>query len=206
MIGVIGLGERIVCGNFKMKGTPGGSGGDASRGDESDGSGRPAGARPGPESVAMAWRLTFCFNSELTTIPVARRLVAHIARMEGGSEEVVQSVEVAVGEVLANAYHHAYKGGVGPLELEISCDGARLRILIHDDGAPVVDKPAIPRVLPEGASGRGLYIVGQLMDEAEVIHPRGENGGTAVRLTKDLSRSTRRGAKNRDDTALWHGS
>ena len=150
----------------------------------------------------MAWRLTFCFNSELTTIPVVRRLVAYIARMEGGSEEVVQSVEVAVGEVLANAYHHAYKGGAGPLELEISCDGAQLRILIHDDGAPVVDKPAIPRVLPEGVSGRGLYIVGQLMDEAEVIHPRRAGGGTAVRLAKDLSRNGRRIAEIETNTSL----
>jgi anti-sigma regulatory factor (Ser/Thr protein kinase) len=142
----------------------------------------------------MAWRLTFCFKSEVTTIPVARRLVAYIARMEGASEEVAQSVEVAVGEILANAYHHAYRGGVGPLELDISCDGPKLRILVHDDGAPVVDKPAIPRVLPEGAGGRGLYIVGQLMDEAEVIHPRGESGGTAVRLMMDLSRGSRHDA------------
>jgi anti-sigma regulatory factor (Ser/Thr protein kinase) len=180
----------------KVDGADGGQGGDVSRGDESGGRGRTAATRPGLDGLAMAWRLTFCFNSDLTTIPVARRLVAYIARMEGGSEEVAQSVEVAVGEVLANAYHHAYKGGVGPLVLELSCDGARLQILVHDDGAPVVDKPAIPRVLPRGVGGRGLYIVGQLMDEAEVIHPRGESGGTAVRLTKDLSRNSGRDAKN----------
>jgi len=142
--------------------------------------------RPGLDGLAVAWRLTFCFKSELTTIPVVRRLVGYIARMEGASDDVSQSVEVAVGEVLANAYRHAYKGALGPLELDVSCDGRQLRILIHDDGAPVVDKPAIPRVLPKGSGGRGLYIVGQLMDEAEVIHPRGENGGTAVRLAKDL--------------------
>jgi anti-sigma regulatory factor (Ser/Thr protein kinase) len=134
----------------------------------------------------MAWELTLHFRSELATIPVVRRLLAHMARMEGGSEEVVQSVEVAMGEVLANAYRHAYREGVGPLQVEVSSDGERLRILVHDDGAPVVDKPAIPRSLPQGTSGRGLYIVGRLMDEAEVIHPRRESGGTAVRLVKSL--------------------
>src|SRR5215468_436140 len=99
MIGGTWLGEIILCGRQKKERHCRGSCGDVRRGEKACARGRQSDVRPGLDGLAVAWRLTFCFKSELTTIPVVRRLVGYIARMEGASDDVSQSVEVAVGEV-----------------------------------------------------------------------------------------------------------
>lgn len=135
----------------------------------------------------MSWRLTLTLRTEPASMRLARKLVGHIVHLTGGSDEDASDVEVAVGEVLSNAHRHAYAGGVGPLSVELAYTPPSFHVVIHDDGAPVVDRPTIPRTLPAGPSGLGLYLVGRLMDEAEVLHPYRNDRGTAVRMAKRLA-------------------
>ncbi|HLJ61451.1 MAG TPA: ATP-binding protein [bacterium] len=135
----------------------------------------------------MTKRWKFEFELEPSTIANVRRQIGQIIENEGGAPEVEAEIEVAVGEILLNASHHAYHGRSGPLQIEVSLDHGRLEILIHDHGAPLTTPPTIPRSRPIRVSeGMGLYMVGRLMDEAEIIHPAKDARGTAVRLVKNL--------------------
>src|SRR5580658_8554635 len=139
--------------------------------------------------MTRRWKLEF--ELDPSSITRMRRLIGHVGEEEGGAPEVAGEVEVAVGEILLNAHRHAYHGRPGPLEIEISVDHDRLELLIHDHGEPITDVPTIPRTRPARVSeGLGLYMVGRLMDEAEIIHPARDGRGTAVRLVKQLGAST----------------
>jgi anti-sigma regulatory factor (Ser/Thr protein kinase) len=136
--------------------------------------------------VALAHRMTLRFDTDTRTLRVMRRLVRDLVRTQGGSDEDAFALETAVGEVLINAFEHAYARALGPLELDVLYDETKIDLTIHDDGEPITDAPAIPRRPPTGTRGWGLYLVGQLTDEAEVIHPWRDPRGTGVRLAKYL--------------------
>ena len=74
------------------------------------------------QTIRRRWKFDFELDTE--TIAQMQRLIGHIVDEEGGSAEVEGEVEVAVGEILRNAYRHAYHGRPGPLEVEVSVDEA----------------------------------------------------------------------------------
>jgi len=130
---------------------------------------------------------TLEFEVSPTTMPLARRLIGHVVEDEGGLPEVQGEVEVAVSEILLNAFRHAYLGRPGCLRIQISIDRDRLELLVQDDGPRLHTLPMIPSDRPLRVSeGMGLYMVGKLMDEAEIIHPARDGRGTTVRLVKNL--------------------
>lgn len=135
------------------------------------------------------WDVTLKFVTDPTVFHIVRKSIAAAAIAEGMSRDGASEIEVAVGEALSNAYIHAYGRDVGPLEIDLGSDGACVTILIHDHGKPLTDRPAIPSTLPQrgdGRGGRGLYIIGYLMDEAEVLHPGPRGMGTAIRMVKRI--------------------
>jgi len=140
---------------------------------------------------AVPWCLTLALATEPAVLRLVRKLLAELVRIAGGSDSEADDVELAAGEVLANAYQHAYAQGAGPVLVEIAFAPPALQLLIRDDGAPLLSRPTIPLSPPAGRSGRGLYMVGQLMDEVEVIHPCRGNRGTAVRVVKQLTGTPR---------------
>ena len=74
-----------------------------------------------------------------------------------------------------------------------------MEISIHDYGAVLTEVPMIPRAQPVRVSdGMGLYMVGRLMDEAEILHPARDGRGTAARLVKNLRASSVFGDASRD--------
>ena len=129
------------------------------------------------------------FVTDIRTLRVIRRFVRDLVLTQGGSEEDASAVEIATGEVLINAYEHAYARQPGPLDVDLLYDEAKVELTIHDHGAPRTDVPVIPRIPPSSRRGRGLYLVGQLADESEVIHSRNDPKGVGVRLGKYLRRS-----------------
>ncbi len=135
----------------------------------------------------MPWKFAFHFDADPNTIPIIRKLIATTARLEGASETDAFTIEASVNEVLSNAFRHAYGGRAGPVGVDLAYDGVRLQILVSDDGPPIPIAPTIPEALPPRSTGsRGLYLVGQLMDEAEILCPHRDGRGTAVRLVKYL--------------------
>ncbi len=137
----------------------------------------------------MPWEVTLEFVTDPAVFHIVRKSIAAAAIAEGMSRDAASEIEVAVGEALSNAYIHAYARDAGPLTIKLACDGACVTILIHDKGKPLTDRPAIPSTLPargEGTGGRGLYIIGRLMDEAEVLHPGPRGRGIAIRMVKRI--------------------
>ena len=137
----------------------------------------------------MPNRLALRFDTDTRMLRAVRRFVRDFVRIHGGSEEDAVALETATGELLANAYEHAYARQPGPLEIDLLYDEAKIELTIHDDGEPITDSPAIPTTPPSGERGRGLYLVGQLTDESQVIHPWNDPRGIGVRIVKYLQRS-----------------
>jgi len=136
----------------------------------------------------MAWQVTLEFVTDPAVFHVIRKTIVAAALAEGTSADAAGEIEVAVGEALSNAFIHAYDHSVGPLEIDLTFDGARLTVLVHDHGKALTDRPTVPSTLPAptGRGGRGLFIIGQFMDEAEVLHPGPRGPGTAIRMVKRL--------------------
>src|ERR1700737_237439 len=128
----------------------------------------------------MPTELTLRFDIDLTSLRIIRRLAADVVREQSGSAEAASAMETVTGELLTNAFEHAYHHQSGPLEILLLYDRTKIEFTIHDDGEPLTDAPMIPKSLPPGPRGRGLYLVGQLTDEAEVLPPRTQNGAEAA--------------------------
>jgi anti-sigma regulatory factor (Ser/Thr protein kinase) len=140
----------------------------------------------------MAWSIQVRLDTAPDTLRVVRHIIALLAREHGASSDVASSLELAVGEALINAHEHAYDGHPGPLEIDLVADDLSLAVAIHDHGRPVTDVPRIPRDAPSLSSGHyGLYLIGQLMDRVQIVHPVSERGGTAIRMVKHWTRPER---------------
>lgn len=138
-----------------------------------------------------SWEITFKLQTDPEVFRIVRKSVTSALRSEGLPEPEIILTEIAVGEVLSNAYLHAYERKGGPIQIDLEFDGTKFVFTIHDHGKPLTTIPAIPKTLPAGTGGggRGLYLIGQLMDEAQVIHPGPSGAGTAIRMVKRLPRN-----------------
>lgn len=137
----------------------------------------------------MSHTLTLLFETDLGAFRAIRRFIADLARVNGGSAEAAADLELVTGELLNNAYEHAYARQIGPLGLDIVYDSSKIELTIHNDGEPITDSPSIPTSPPTGKRGRGLFLVGKLTDESKVVHPWNDNRGIAVHVMKRLHRS-----------------
>ena len=134
----------------------------------------------------MSWEIAFHLDTQPEAMRAVRRLVYAAVLAEGGSDGDGRDIELSVGEALANARRHAYEGGVGPIDVEMGFDGTLLTVTVHNGGKPV-SPVEVPRRLPEkGTGGRGLYIIGRLMDQVEISRREGGEG-TSVRMAKRLT-------------------
>lgn len=139
--------------------------------------------------LTLSHTMALRFEADTRTMRAIRRFVRDLVLVQGGSEDDASAVEIATGEVLNNAYEHAYAGQTGPLEMNLVYDEVKVELTIQDHGAPITQSPVIPSVAPSGRRGRGLYLVGQLTDESEVIHAGSDPSGIGIKLAKYLRRS-----------------
>ncbi|HET6781074.1 MAG TPA: ATP-binding protein [bacterium] len=136
----------------------------------------------------MAWTLTIRVYSEPTAMRTVRKLVNSAARLAGASEADAYDLEVAVGEAVTNAYLHAYGGKTeGQIDVDLGFNGKDFLVSVHDGGKPVTDRITIPETPPESGHGRGLFLIGQLMDEVTIVQPDRGGQGVAVRMSKNLT-------------------
>lgn len=136
---------------------------------------------------SLDWSLTIRVYSEPPAMRTVRKLVNSAARMVGASDQEAYDFEVAVGEAVTNAYLHAYNGKTeGEIEVDLGYDGKAFIVSVHDGGKPVTGSITVPRNPPPRGQGRGLYLIGQLMDEVEIVQPDRNGRGVAVRMSKNL--------------------
>jgi anti-sigma regulatory factor (Ser/Thr protein kinase) len=124
--------------------------------------------------------MPYCSTCELNVvipaspaaIPKVSEGVTHILQEKGWGETDIMKVELALDEALANAIRHGCKGdATKQVQCVVTFDGADgLTIVVRDPG-PGFDPTAVPNPL-EGenvlkGSGRGVFLINQLMDEVE---------------------------------------
>jgi serine/threonine-protein kinase RsbW len=103
----------------------------------------------------------------------------------GLTDEDCERVVLAVHEAVANALEHGTGCGQGDAHISLTRRATRLEACVSDCGSyhgPDALYAGMPR--PGASRGRGLALIGELMDE--VVIDRGPRG-TAVRMTKWLS-------------------
>jgi anti-sigma regulatory factor (Ser/Thr protein kinase) len=107
---------------------------------------------------------------QLPAQPVAAR--RQLARLldDAGWDGDTDAVVLAVHEAMVNAHRHA--GGVR--RATAALDGRAVVVEIADGGQGfrVPDSPKMPDIA--GETGRGLYLISRLADQAEVVRSDGE--------------------------------
>ncbi len=113
-------------------------------------------------------------------------VAAFAARLDPTLEEI-NELKTAVSEAVTNSILHAYDYGIGVIRINVSIEGQRLLVEVHDSGKGIKDiaqareplyteKPELER------SGMGFTIMENFMDELTVESAPGK--GTVVRMLK----------------------
>jgi serine/threonine-protein kinase RsbW len=115
--------------------------------------------------------------------PAVARIMDLVGEMSCAKEKGFE-IETAVREALANAVEHGCKNDPGKtVQVSVGCDESRGMIIVVRDPGAGFDPLKLPspvvgeRVFAE--SGRGIYLINQLMDEV-----RFREGGTEIWMRK----------------------
>jgi len=108
------------------------------------------------------------FPCSYRSVVEARRGLVHYVRSFGFAENVVDDIECAIGEALANAAEHGFRDGT-TFDVLARSDGESLVIDVQDDGPGFPHAAAATGELQPPASGSprgfGMFIMRSLMDE-----------------------------------------
>ena len=94
--------------------------------------------------------------------------VAKFLRQQSLNPDITNDIELAITEACSNVVLHAYAGCESPGEVEISLflDWNKIQIKICDWGRPFPGPTEeVFEFRPEDESGRGIYMISQLMDK-----------------------------------------
>jgi serine/threonine-protein kinase RsbW len=122
--------------------------------------------------------------SELGYEKIAREAVATVARRLGFSEERISDIKLAVTEACTNAICYGSKeDSRTKIVVVLTADEEKLDIMVKDPGyggspPTEITVPDIHKMVKGEArhGGMGLYIIQELMDQAEFIPGDGEDG------------------------------
>jgi serine/threonine-protein kinase RsbW len=129
-----------------------------------------------------------CLNLVIPATPAAISAVTddvtHLLETYHWSEDEILKVDLALQEALANGIRHGCQGDpTKHVQCSVSCDDAGdLMIVVRDEGAGF-DVSAVPDPLVGSnlfkPSGRGVFLINQLMDEVAFA-----DGGREVRMRR----------------------
>ncbi|HUF46838.1 MAG TPA: ATP-binding protein [Vicinamibacterales bacterium] len=113
--------------------------------------------------------------------------VMRVLRDKGFKGDDEHHVELALQEALANAVRHGCKNDPTKLlQCVVTCDASGEVVIVVRDPGPGFDVAAVPDPRDQAnlfkPSGRGIYLINQLMDEVAFA-----DGGRAIRMTKRAS-------------------
>jgi anti-sigma regulatory factor (Ser/Thr protein kinase) len=128
------------------------------------------------ESLPIADRMSFTLNARPAVLAGLRRALGRWLTAHGLSDQDVFDIALAVSEASANAIEHAYGPADATFDVECAIDSGEVVVTVVDRGSW--------RPLGARDRGRGLEIMGKLMDELQVQRT---TDGTHVRLVKRFS-------------------
>jgi anti-sigma regulatory factor (Ser/Thr protein kinase) len=117
------------------------------------------------------------------------QVLEQTCRRAGADVEALFSVRLAVEEVFTNVLQYGYRGGTGPVIVDIDARPERLQITLAD-AAPLFDPGTVPAPNPEALleqraeGGWGWHFVREVMDRVEWTP--GVDGGNRFTLVKWL--------------------
>ena len=119
-----------------------------------------------------------------TSIPKVSEGVKQLLQGKGWSDDELMPVELALDEALANAIRHGCKNDPSKqVQCVVSTDATGEVVIVVRDPGPGFDVGAVPNPLDGDnvlkPSGRGVFLINQLMDRVEFA-----NGGREVLMRK----------------------
>lgn len=116
-----------------------------------------------------------------SAIPIVTEGVIQFLQDTQWSQDELGWIELALREALANGIRHGCKGDPSKhVECLVRCESGDLTIVVRDEGQGF-DVSTVPDPIEEAnllrTSGRGVFLIKQLMDEVAYA-----NGGREVRM------------------------
>ena len=131
----------------------------------------------------MEVRFTISLTREPRSVPLARRLCGLTLSTLGCHPGCVRDIKLAVTEACSNVIEHAHSSERYELEFSVEGDLCKMRIIDAGTGfKPEANGGPLPP--PAAENGRGLHLIGQLVDEA--TFDSAPERGTVVRMVKRL--------------------
>ena len=93
----------------------------------------------------------------------------------------LETLELVVSELVTNAVRHSGVAPGDPVEMEVECDGGRVRIAVADPGAGFEHGANPPQRGTLG--GWGLYLVGEVV---ESWHVEARDDRPGIRVVADI--------------------
>lgn len=137
-------------------------------------------------SVSLSLRLPH----DLTSVAFVRHVTRQSLAAAGVMPDTIDDVELALSEACTNVLNHA--GANSGYEVTVVVEGDRCRLQVVDAGRGFdhlafdhLAQERGPNATSDAERGRGLPMIGAVMDEVELVSERG--GGTRVTFTKRLT-------------------
>jgi anti-sigma regulatory factor (Ser/Thr protein kinase) len=125
--------------------------------------------------------------ADARVLPATRQAVEGYLAHLGTGEDDRADVVLALNEACANAIRHAFPRAAGAcFRLVTVITDADIQVSVEDDGVGFDPDDVPDHIGAWDTSGRGLFIMNELMNLVEVVSPT-ESGGTRVVMTKALS-------------------
>lgn len=116
-------------------------------------------------------------SSRAENVLLVRQALSGLAEAVGLDPVALNDVSTAVTEACNNVVLHAYGGGEGPLEVELSTSPTGLDAVVRDHGSGILSGV---KVAEEISGGIGLPVIGALSDSVAFRDLPG--GGTEVQM------------------------
>ena len=117
-----------------------------------------------------------CLSSPRTSRHLVRKAIDEL-REHLWDEELLYELELVLLEACSNVVLHAYPDGAGMIEVSVRITPrSAIEFEIVNWGRPFTGPCApVKNVSPEAESGRGLYIIFQIMDDCRYEQDGGKN-------------------------------
>ncbi len=129
--------------------------------------------------------------ADLGAVPQARHQAMQVCTEAGLTDEDCFTLDLALGEALANAVVHGASGGCAKPEVYLGLWQFQSRLIIQvQDYGDGFNPPSPPYIMPDAAleetHGRGLPLMEVLTDAMAVCRGCAHEGGSSVFLIKKM--------------------